>query len=213
MGKQSKAKSNRRSAPAAARMPQFDTTTEAPTSAASWKRNKARESLRLPSGNVALVRRVGPEAFMEQGLMPDSLAPIVQKAINDKRGLPPKALDKALATPDMMGQMVEMIDRLAVYAVIEPAIKMPPPCLTCGELNTAATASVHDHPESEEGHLFEEGPRDEEVLYVDEVDFTDKVFIMNFCVGGTRDLERFRDEHSEAVGGLDAQSGVEGSAV
>lgn len=130
MGKQSKGKKQRQTGPGLSATPQF--TNQAPTSAASWKRNKIREAVRLPSGNVALVRRVGPEAFMEQGIMPDTLAPIVQKAIHNKKGLPPKAIDDMVTDPDKLGEMVEMMDRLLCYAVIEPEVTMPPGCLTCG---------------------------------------------------------------------------------
>lgn len=207
MGKQSKTKQQRRTSPSA---PQYTLTNEAPTSANAWKRNKARESLRLPSGNVALVRRVGPEAFMEQGIMPDALAPIVQKAIHDKKGLPPKALDKVVEKPEMMGQMVEMMDRICVYAVIEPVVKMPPGCTICGEQDNVKSAALHEDETLVDYHLFTEAPRDVEALYVDEVDLTDKIFIMNYCVGGTSDLERFRGEHRAAVGSMDAQPGVEG---
>lgn len=212
MGQQSKNKNKRRTnRPAAG--PQYVLTDQAPTSATSWKRNKTQHALRLPSGNVALVRRVGPEAFLEQDLMPDNLAPIVQKAIHEKRGLPPKALEKAIAGPDGLGKMVEMVDRVVVYAVIEPDVQMPPACLVCGGLDNADKRAAHEDSEQEDYHKFDEGPRDETVLYVDEVDLMDKMFIMNYCVGGSSDLERFRVEHREAVGGLDIESGLEGSSV
>lgn len=212
MGQQSRNKKQRKTSRPAADS-QFNLTTADPTPATAWKRNKARQSLRLPSGNVALVRRVGPEAFLQQDLMPDNLAPIVQKAIHEKRGLPPKALEKAITTPDGLGKMAEMLDRITVYAVIEPAVQMPPNCITCGGLDNADNRAVHDNPEDEGHHKFEEGPRDETVLYADEVDMMDKIFIMNYCVGGSSDLERFRGEHGEAVGSLDLESGMEGATV
>jgi hypothetical protein len=207
MGKQSKTKQQRRNAPV------NPTTTDAPTAAAAWKKSKTRSALRLPSGNVALIRRVGPEAFMEQGIMPDMLAPIIQKAINDKRGLPPKALEKAMSNPDALGQLVEMMDRLAVYATIEPEIVMPPGCEVCGGLDNVANKSVHEDESTDGYHKFVEAARDEDTLYADEVDLNDKVFIMNFCVGGSSDLERFREEHREAMGGMDSQPGLEGASV
>jgi hypothetical protein len=213
MGQQSKAKNKRRTVrPGTA--PQYVLTDEAPTSASAWKnKSKTQHSLRLPSGNVALVRRVGPEAFLEQDLMPDNLAPIVQKAIHSKRGLPPKALESAIAGPEGLGKMVEMMDRVTVYAVIEPHVEMPPGCITCGGLDNTDNRAVHDDPEADGHHKFEEGPRDETILYVDEVDMMDKMFIMNYCVGGSSDLERFRVEHRAAVGSLDLESGMEGAPV
>lgn len=186
-------------------------TDAAPTSAAAWTKSSAVETLRLPSGNVCRVKRVGPEAFMSQGIMPDMLAPIVQKSINNKKGLPPQKIEQMATDPKMLGQISEMCDRVTVYAVVEPRVVMPPNCQVCGELNTVATESVHGDGEGK--HEFQEGPRDPALLYVDTVDLEDKMFIMNFCVGGTRDLERFREQQREVVAGVDPQPSDEGASV
>lgn len=206
--------------PAPSPMPQ---PASAPTTADSWVSQQSvgdtAENLTLPSGNVARVRRIGPEAFMAQGLIPDPLTPLVDRAINSKKGAKPKLIDKEVGQmakdPKKMGAMLEMLDRTVVYAVVKPQCSMPPGCKhevsagsdearECGELDSQSVA-VHTDPESDGYHEFEPSEREAGVLYVDRVDLEDKVFIMNFSMGNTRDLERFRAEHTKAVASVAAE--------
>ena len=185
-----------------------------PTSADAWVSKTVGgddEDIRLPSGNVARVRRVGPEAFLTQDLMPDTITPIVEKAIKSKKGLRPQQQADMVRDPKQLGAMMEMLDRTLVYAVVEPRVVMPPTCIfdyresdgesdpICGKLNNA------EHPDD---HDFVEGERDPDLLYADKVDLDDKMFILNFVAGGSRDLERFRREHRAGVASLPS---VEGS--
>ena len=48
--------------------------------------------------------------------------------------------------------------------------------------------------------------------YADMVDVNDKMFLFNFVVGGTRDLETFRGGLDSAVGGVEAGEGVSDEA-
>jgi hypothetical protein len=159
--------------------------------------------LQLPSGNVARVRRVGPEAFMTQDIMPDAISPIVEKAIRSKKGLKPAQQAELARDPKQLGAMMEMLDRTMCYAVLQPKVSMPPGCAECGQLDTTAS-DVHHDEELEDYHEFEPAPRDPNVLYADRVDLDDKMFILNFVVGGTSDLQRFRSEQREAVGSVAA---------
>jgi hypothetical protein len=40
------------------------------------------------------------------------------------------------------------------------------------------------------------------VIYADMIELIDKVFVFNFVVGGTRDLESFRNGLDELLGGV-----------
>jgi hypothetical protein len=53
-------------------------------------------------------------------------------------------------------------------------------------------------------------PRDPELLYIDDMDEQDKLFIWQWATGGTDDVEQFRGESSEL---LDALSGQQAVAV
>ena len=179
-----------------------------PTSADQWVSKTAGddEDVLLPSGNVARVRRVGPEAFLTQGIMPDAITPVVEKAIRSKKGLKPQQQAELASDPKQIGSLVEMLDRTMCYAVVQPQVQMPPACKLCGELNTVG-ATQHDEG-SEDFHEFQPGDRLPGVLYADRVDLEDKMFVMNFVVGGTRDLERFRSEFGAGLAGLSAGQGV-----
>jgi hypothetical protein len=69
--------------------------------------------------------------------------------------------------------MFEMADAATVYCVVEPII-LPVPV-----------------PDPDSGETPE---RDEDALYVDEIDVDDKLYIMSHALSGVRDLEQFRAE-------------------
>lgn len=145
------------------------------TSKAQWKATTGGTPLEVPSGNVALVRAPGMQVFIEQGLIPNTLLPIVQKAISEKKA---PDMSKLEINEESLAQMVGMIDAVAVYCVIEPAL----------------TKNKDD-----DGNTIPLSERDSELLYVDEVDVQDKLFIFQFAVGGVRDLETFREQQKQAM--------------
>jgi hypothetical protein len=143
-----------------------------PTTAKQWKARQAErptEPLELPSGNVALVRPVGMPALIKAGVIPNSLLGVVQKAIRDKRPPDMKSVDW-----DEQTQLdaIRLFEQCAVFCVVEPKVETPP-----------------DDPDE----------RDPDVLYADDVEIDDLIFIFQFAVGGTRDLEQFRGEQAAAV--------------
>lgn len=170
------------------------------TPASQWKKkNKTgHHELDLPSGNTCLVRAIKPEAFLENGMIPSPLMAIVQQSINSKKGLPPSKVNEIANDPVKLASAMEMFDRVLVYAVIEPAVELPPVCEDCGELETGGKG-IHVDRKHEKYHRFNEPERDEEILYADEVDLEDKQFIFQFCVGGTADVASFRKELKSTV--------------
>jgi hypothetical protein len=183
----------------------METPTLTPTSAKQWKGKIQVEGtdLTLPSGNVARVKQLDPTAFMSSGIIPDPLSAIITKAINTKKGLPPKLADDLMKDPAMLSTTLEMFDRVLVHCVVEPPIDMPPPCAvevegqTCG---LYANQDVHKTPTRSGHHRYEEGERDPDVLYADTVEMDDKMFIFNWVLGGTRDLEQFREQLQGGMG-------------
>lgn len=160
-----------------------------PTSVSDWKK-KSGSDLQLPSGHTCRVRNPGMKAFLSAGLIPNSLIPIVTEALS--RGESPsggaskqdeqiekKLQDELSSDPKLLTDMMDAIDNVTVYCVLQPKVNPTP----VKEL-VQADGSVE---------LVEDfDAKDPELLYVDEVDFEDKTFIFNWAVGGTRDLERFR---------------------
>lgn len=183
----------------------------APTPAKQWKGklNAAGTDLPLPSGNIARVRSLDPQAFLAQGMIPDPLSQMIRRSINSKKGLPPKELEKIADDPEKITAALEMFDRVLVHVVLEPPVQMPPPCTECSEY---ANRPQHKEMSHDNYHAYREGARDGEVLYADEVDMGDKMFIFQWCLGGTRDLEKFRGEQAATLESLSDSQGVRDSA-
>lgn len=192
------------------------------TTAREWKQKSVTGDIEitLPSENVAMVRRLQPEAFLKSGLIPDSLSAMITKAINSKKGLPPNALESIASDPKKIGQSMRMIDEVLCYVVVEPNVEMPPKCQHVEDAINAASVcdqyfddtELHTNPQSVGYHKYSEGPRDEDTLYADQVVLDDKMFIFQFAVGGTADVEQFREELSSGVGDLSSSKTVAGKA-
>lgn len=177
--------------------------------ASSWKNkaDKQGKDLELPSGNVALVRAVGMQDLLAGNIIPDQLSPIVEESIRNKKGLPPGKLQSVLSDTKGINSMFQMVDRIATVAILEPILLMPPTCDACHHY-------YNDDPEhvafdaGSPGHRYAE-TRDPDALYADEISMEDKLFVFNYAVGGTGDLERFRQQHAKSVAGLSAGEDVE----
>lgn len=148
-----------------------------------WK--KKGEEVDVPSGKVALCRRVSPDIFLRKGVLPNALMPLVKEAL--KTGKAPD-LEEADIKIDDVEDVLKMYDHVVKHIVIEPKLTLPPE-------------------KDEHGEEVEE--RDPDKLYTDEVDFEDKVFLFNWAVGGTADVEQFRKESQENVGALRSGEDVE----
>lgn len=164
------------------------------TSVKQWKGKKRRDEqtpLKLPSGNTCLVRPVDPQDFLTSGAIPNSLLPFVQEAMKKAQGrdeaeAPDDDLAlELMANPERIMEAMQLFDTIVLAAVIEPPVQPAPP---------------------------EGAERDEDLLYVDEVDLDDKVFIAQFAMGGTGDLETFRDRSAAAVAPGGDGGAVEGTA-
>lgn len=161
---------------------------DGPTSASSWKKKSVGGTLlSVPSGNTALVRSPGMEVFLTRGIIPNSLIPMVQEAM--QRGAAPKDEDiqDLMNDPKKIEDIVELADAVTVYCCVDPIVAPRP-------TDEAGNVLPIGHPD-----------RDEDVLYVDEVDFADKMFIFNFAVRGSADLSGFRPESTPDVGSVPEQ--------
>lgn len=141
------------------------------TPAQNWKKSGGTTHLAVPSGHVALVSNPGLQSFLAQGVIPNSLMPIVQKALQGEK---PQQNEVAelIMDPTGIAEMLDFTDRIVLACVVEPALTPAPP---------------------------KGSERDSSVLYVDEVDLEDKLFIFQWVMGGTRDLEPFREAIAEGL--------------
>lgn len=172
------------------------------TTAKEWKQRSIGDNLELPSGVVVQVKRLGPQAILTEGFVPDSLAPIINEAIRNGRGLPPEKQAEMESDPKKIVEMLTMMDRVLVKAVSDPVVSHLPACeskKTGEKCGADALDDIHQDSKTEGWHVYIEGERDEDVVYVDDVDFQDKTFIFQYVMGGSKDLERFREEQARDV--------------
>jgi hypothetical protein len=152
-----------------------------PSSVADFKRRSQGSPLTLPTGLVMVAKRVDLRSYLAQN----------GEVFNPLLGLVNEALEK--------GGMVDMKDALGVdeeegtvdlerleemYAIVEGMV-----CAMC------INPRVHPVPEDE----YE---RDDNLLYVDEIDDEDKMFLFQWAVGGTDDVAQFRQEAESDMASL-----------
>lgn len=154
------------------------------TSVREWKAANKPAPLTLPSGFTALVKVPGLAKLLAEGLISDTLTPIAEAAVQsgkgDKapRGMTDEQMREMAADPKKLSEAFDTFDKVLCYCVVEPHV---------------------EYYKDEEGTVIPEEDRDEDVLYSDEVDLDDKMFIFNVVSGGTKDLESFRKEFGEIV--------------
>lgn len=171
---QDKPNPNARPRPAAARAQ------SGPTSASEWKKKTTLGTLvTVPSGNEVRVRTPGMQVFLTQGVIPNGLMPIIQDAMKAGEAPSDEAMNSMADDPEKLQEVLELADAVALFCFIEPKLERPPTEKIDGKEVIIPLGDER---------------RDEEVLYVDEVDLNDKLFIFQFAVGGTAKLEQFRQE-------------------
>lgn len=150
-----------------------------PTAAKNWKKAAKRVELTLPSGNVCLAKPMQITKMLSDGFFPDSLRGIVLQQIGDEKiSEAESAAAVQNAFQDMTGinEMFEVFDRVCMAVILEPVV-LPAP--------------------------ENEADRNDDIVYIDEVDQEDKMFIFQWAVGGDTDIERFREESANGVGSLE----------
>lgn len=167
-----------------------------PTDVSEW-RAKRGDPIELPSGNVALVNKPDLRKFLHGGDVPDSLTQLVRAQISEDQEKIKKEQEAIAEREGMLEDFFNYMDYIVTQTVIEPAL-LPVPTR-----------------ENEDGEL-EDVPYEERDLdsglYVDEVDFDDKLFLFNFAIHGSKDLESFRVEQAQLMGSVPDGEGVSGEA-
>jgi hypothetical protein len=141
--------------------------------------------LTVPSGQICLVRRPGLDALMAEGLLGDldSLTQIVNSAhierVNGKDTVNAQSMLKDVKSIE---NVIHLVNKVVCATVVQPPVFMPPNDVTL---------------------------RKNGVIYADSVDINDKMFIFQYVLGGTADLERFRQQSQDAMGGVEALEGVQ----
>jgi hypothetical protein len=140
-------------------------------------------TMELPSGLVVKARNPGGlQAFMDGGIIPNNLMVIIKEALS--KGKAPSVKDfmstEGDLDPEMLAAMDVMLDAVVVKVIVEPVI-LPRPKT--------------------------EAERSDEQLYADELPQDDKQFLLQWVSGGTRDLEKFRQQQRIGLDAVAASSG------
>lgn len=179
--------------------------TRNPYAATAWGKEVYCD-LEVPSGQLCQVRRPGVEGLIKAGLLHDLdlLTNVVQTEHIEAakgRGKPKTSIDQVNLqmlrdNPGMVEKALGMIDRVVEYVVVQPDVLRP-------VLRDDSGKPIL-HEETGEEIALAEDQRVPGQIYTDLIDLTDRVFIMQFVVGGSADLATFREEFSELLGGLEA---------
>lgn len=171
---------------------------------ASTPAENAVEEITLPSGQVCHARRMGLETMIAAGLLgeADSLSAVVgDKHITRVREAKGNKVKEELSASSMMRdpkalqRIVLLVDRATPFIVAEPRVVSHVEILEEGKGDQLPVTRLVEN-------------REPGVIYTDQIGLEDKMFLFNFAVGGTRDLERFRSESDAAVAGVEHGEGV-----
>lgn len=145
------------------------------------------EDVRVPSGQLCLVRRPGLQGLMQAGVLRniDSLSALVSDKHLKKTAKGKKSdqvnVESIMKDTKALNDILHTVDKVVCHCVVKPEVHPTP--------NDVTT-------------------RKPGVVYADMIDINDKMYLFNFVVGGTRDLETFRSGLGEHVGSLEDGEGV-----
>ena len=156
----------------------------------AWGSQSPYTDLKFPSGQLALVRVPGLQGLLKEGILHnlDTLTPFIEEHAAAANGRKPKkgpSVAEIMANPETVNQLMHVLDRITTSCVVQPEIRMTP--------NDPTT-------------------RVQGAVYADQVELDDKLFLFQFVVGGTRDLESFREQTRAVMGGLHSGEKNEGDA-
>lgn len=174
------------------------------SSAADFKKLKKGQLVTLPSGLSVTARRVPLSTFVRQGDVPNPLLPIVDEALNRGKAVEASSLmGEDGVDMDTVNSMLEMVDAVVIEALITPKVHPVP---TEDEDGDPFVIGENWATQAELDAAIDEA-RDDDLLYIDEVDDEDKMFIFQWVLGGTGDVERFRAEAEADVASLVQKQG------
>jgi hypothetical protein len=176
--------------------------------------------LECPSGQRCQVRRPGITGLVKAGVLDsiDSLSAIVKTEHIDRveQGKDPHVSQQEIAelarNKDGLLKAVDLAAKVTVHVVTQPKLTAVPlvlnPVTGEPELDDdlrPIEMPIEDRPKT---RFDPETNEPVQIIYVDQVDLMDQMFILQFVVGGVTDLESFRSGIAEAVGGLEGGTEV-----
>lgn len=177
--------------------------------------------LTCPSGNVCLVRRPGVTGLMQAGVLGD--LDILTSLVDKKHVQPNKGGHKKKLQPEKSAaeQAAEFMKdptkldavrrvtlKVAHYMVVRPTVRLH----FTEEVGPDSKPVYEDIPEEQRELARSSEYPEDPVIYTDQIDFEDAMFLLQYAVGGTRDLESFRGQFSESLASLESFQNVSDAA-
>lgn len=151
-----------------------------PSSVGEWKQKK--EPTLLPSGKYMVLKHTSLATFLQTGSIPNSLMQMIQAAMGDKSGKKVEVeVAKMLEKPEGLKDLFEAVDSFMCATAVEPRVYPTP---------------------------TDEAARRDELLYVDEIDLDDKMFVFTRAVGGVEEVAPFRAKPASGVGRVQPRKAV-----
>lgn len=181
-----------------------------------WNADKGPLPIEVPSGNTAMIRRKTLSTFLKTGHVPNALVAIVRASMGS--GEAPKNFSEGISewSNEEVADLFSFVDQVVVSCVVQPEVWPVPMCERCGgdgkyTIDNADGTKKHFNP-CDVCRGTGEAEREEEKLYVDDVDQTDKMFIFTYVTSGVKDLEPFREEQGGDVAPVPSGKGVRKAA-
>ena len=159
------------------------------TAAAQWKKPSGGVAVELPSGNVCLAQAVPMQKMLGMDIIPNELMGVVSRALEQgESDIDGSELLGALKgdgdTMDAVKKAQRMVDQAVLRIVVEPKV-------LDNLVKVEDNGGVGWRP-LDETELAENRARFGEVLYIDDVDELDKMYLFQWAVGGSPDIANFR---------------------
>lgn len=161
-----------------------------------FKKKHSGAIMQLPSGFNVRARRVSLRAFLQSGSVPNPLLPIVEEALAKGKGADVQAImgKNGEVDIDMINEMYDMVNQVVCSVLIEPKVNMVPTLEDMDKWNENNPTERVAHPDD---------LRDDDLLYVDELEDEDKMFLFQWASGGTDDIATFREEAKQQLVALE----------
>lgn len=161
-----------------------------------FKKKHSGSIMKLPSGFNVRARRVSLRAFLQSGNVPNPLLPIVEEALSKGKTADVQAImgKEGAVDLDMINEMYDMVNQVVCSVLIEPKVQMVPTIEDMDKWNANHPTESVKHPDD---------LRDDEILYVDELEDEDKMFLFQWASGGTDDVALFREEAKQQLAALE----------
>lgn len=162
----------------------------------AFKKRSQGIDLKLPSELWVKAKRVELQTFIRQGNIPNPLMEVVSEALEKGQKANVSDIlgdDGGKIDMDTVNEMYEMVESVCINSIVAPKVHRAPTQDDLMVWNEQHPDETLDDPEE---------LRRDDLLYVDEIDDEDKMFVFQWATGGTADVERFREEAAADLAAL-----------